>query len=147
MRGNTIRRIFVTFIIISPILTYSDCKKQARCGCGKDVLFDLTGTSSYIYFTDGSTISAMTVGDMYSTYIFCNPSDMFPKLANDKSGDILQLTGQVYWDCNYVYQSSSSSYQSVYKTYDIQVTDLSLNLYGKKKPGSDAHLNSATPQN
>lgn len=132
MRGNTVRKFFVTFIIIAPIIMYSDCKKQARCGCGKDIQFELTETSSYIYFTDGSTISAMTVGDMYSTYIFCNPSEMFPKLANHKTGDILQLSGQVYWDCNYVYQSSNSSYQSVYRTYDIQVTDLSLNLYGKK---------------
>jgi hypothetical protein len=147
MRGNVIRKIFVALIIFVPVLTYSDCKKQAKCGCGKDVLFSLTGTSSYIYFTDGSTISAMTVGDMYSTYIFCNPAEMFPKLADSKSGDILQLTGQCYWNCNYVYQSSNSSYQSIYRTYDIQVSDLSVNLYGKSKPGTDAHLNSSIPQN
>jgi hypothetical protein len=136
MRGNTIRRIFVALIIIAPVFSYTGCKKQARCGCGKDVLLTLSATSSYIYFTDGATISAMIVGDAYSTYIFCNPSEMFPKLANAKSGDILQLSGQVYWDCNYVYQSSNSSYQSLYKTYDVQVTDLFLNLYGKNKPVS-----------
>jgi hypothetical protein len=147
MRGNTIRKIFVALIIIAPVFSYTGCKKQAKCGCGKDVLFTLSGTSSYIYFTDGSTISAMTVGDVYSTYIFCNPSEMFPKLANAKYGDILQLSGTVYWDCNYVYQSSNSSYQSSYRTYDIQATDLFLNLYGKNKPGTGTLQNSATPQN
>jgi hypothetical protein len=72
---------------------------------------------------------------------------MFPNLADAKSGDILQVSGPVYWDCNYVYQTSNSAYQSLYKTYDIQVTDLSINLYGKDKPGADANLNSATPRN
>jgi hypothetical protein len=134
-------------IILAPVFSYTDCKKQAKCGCGKDVLFSLAGTSCNIYFTTGATITAMTVGDMYSSYIFCNPSEMFPKLADSKSGDILQVSGHVYWDCNYVYQSSNSAYQSLYKTYDIQVTDMSVNLYGKNKPGSDDHLNSATPEN
>jgi hypothetical protein len=146
MTGNTFKRILVALIIIAPIITYSDCKKQARCGCGKDALSTFAGTSCYIYWTDGATITAMAVGDAYSTYIFCNPSEMFPNLKDAKSGDVLQVSGPVYWDCNYVYQSSNSSYQSIYKTYDIQVTALSLNLYGKNKPVGGNGLDSATPQ-
>ena len=145
MRGNIIRRILVALIIFAPALSYTGCKKQAKCGCGKDVLSTLAATSCYIYWTDGATITAMVVGDAYSTYVFCNPSEMFPKLADAKQGDILQVSGSVYWDCTYVSQSSNSSYQSLYKTYDIQVTDMSINLYGKNKPG--AGLNSATPRN
>ena len=88
-----------------------------------------------------------TEGDLYSTYNFCNPSEMFPKLADAKSGDILQVSGHVYWDCNFVYQSSNSAYQSVYKVYDVQVTDLTLNLYGKSKPASESQFNSPTHKN
>jgi hypothetical protein len=147
MRAKAIKRIFVILIIIVPVFSYSGCKKQARCGCGKDVVLTFAATSCTITWTDGATIYAQTVGDSYSTYIFCNPSQMFPDLANAKSGDILQVSGPVYWDCNYVYQSSNSAYQSLYKTYDIQVTSLSQNLYGKDKPETNGSLNSEAPSN
>ena len=147
MRGNIIRRILVALIIFAPALSYTGCKKQARCGCGKDALLTLSEASCIITWTDGSTIWANVVGDMYSTYIFCNPTEMFPSLADAKSGDILQLSGPVYWDCNYVYQSSNSSYMSLYKTYDVQVTALTQNLYGKGKPSSGTQPGSSTPKN
>jgi hypothetical protein len=147
MRGNIIRRILVALIIIAPALSYTGCKKQARCGCGKDALLTLSEASCIITWTDGATIYANIVGDPYSTYIFCNPSEMFPKLADAKSGDILQLSGPYYWDCNYVYQSSNSSYMSLYKTYDVQVTALTQNLYGKNKPSSGTQMDSPTPKN
>jgi hypothetical protein len=131
--GNIIRKVLVGLIIIAPVFSYSGCRKQAKCGCGKDVLFTLTGSSAYIYWDSGATISFQTVGDPYSTYTLCNPSEMFPKLTDAKSGDILQVSGHVYWDCNYVYQSSNSSYSSYYKVYNVLATDLSLNLYGKDK--------------
>jgi hypothetical protein len=132
MRIQTIRRILVVLIILTPVFSYTGCKKQAKCGCGKDVLFTLTGTSANIYWSSSASISFQTLGDIYSTYIFCNPSEMYPNLVDAKSGDVLQVSGHVYWDCNYVYQSSNSSYQSPYKIYDVQVTELTLNLYGKK---------------
>jgi hypothetical protein len=147
MRGIILRRILVALIIIAPALSYTGCKKQARCGCGKDVLLTLSEASCIITWSDGATIYANVVGDAYSTYIFCNPSQMLPSLADAKSGDILQLSGPVYWDCNYVYQSSNSSYMSLYKTYDVQVTALTLNLYGKNKPSSGTQMDSPTPKN
>ncbi len=126
--------MLVALIIIAPVLTNTDCKKQAKCGCGNDVLFTLNSISANILFTDpGAPIYCMTVGDPYSTYAFCNPTEMYSKLADAKTGDILLVSGTVYWNCAYVYQSSNSSYQqSIYKSYDIQVTDLTLDLYGKK---------------
>ena len=133
MRGNTIRKILVALIIIAPVMTNTDCKKQPKCGCGKDILFTLTGASANVMFTvSGEPIICMTVGDPYSYYTFCNPTEMFSKLGDAKTGDILLVSGPVYWNCAYVYQSSNSSYQSLYKQYDIQVTDLTLDLYGKK---------------
>ena len=147
MTGNTIRRIIVALIIIVPVFSYTGCKKQAKCGCGKDVLESFTSTSCHIYWTDGATITAMVVGNPYYTYIFCNPSEMLPKLVDAKTGDILEVSGHVYWNCNYVYQSSNSAYLSSYKTYDIEVTSLTLNLYGKNKPSSVSPLDSSTPKN
>ena len=147
MRGNTLRRILVALIIITPIFSYTGCKKQAKCGCGKDVLRTINTTSAYIYWSTPASISFQIVGDAYSTYTFCNPTEMFPNLANAKSGDILLVSGHVYWDCNYVYQSSNSSYRSPYYVYNVQVTGLILDLYGKKKPTSETTLNTTNPQN
>jgi|SRR5664280_1322451 len=148
MRGNIIRRILVALIIFAPAFSYTGCKKQAKCGCGKDALLTLTEASCIItWTTDGATIQATVVGDPYSYYIFCNPSEMFNNLKDAKQGDILQLSGSVYWDCNYVYQSSNSSYMSLYKTYDVQVTALTQNLYGKGKPSSGIQPGSSTPRN
>jgi len=133
MRGITIRKILVAFISIAPIFfSYAGCKKQPKCGCGKDILYTFNKTSCNIYFTDASIITAMIPGDLYKTYSFCNPSQMFPKLANAKSGDLLLVSGNVYYNCAYVYQSSNSSYQNPYQAFDIEVTELSLDLYGKK---------------
>jgi len=130
-------------IIVAPIISYTGCKKQAQCGCGKDVLTTLVGASAYIYWQTSASISFQIVGNVYSTYNFCNPSAMFDKLKDNKSGDILQVSGKVYWNCTYVYQSSNSSYQSLYKVYDVEVTDVAVDLYGKDKPASGTPLNSA----
>jgi hypothetical protein len=139
MTQNTLGKFFVATLILVTAITSADCKKQTKCGCGKDVLFTLTGTSANVYFNEnGTNIYFQPLGDMYSTYYFCNPSEMFPNLADAKSGDILQVSGDVFWDCNYVYQSSNSSYTSMYKVYNVQVTDLTLDFYGKKS--------SVTPQ-
>ena len=148
MPGKTFRRILVALVIIAPVFSYTDCRKQAKCGCGKDALRTLSSASANVYFNDTGTILYFQLeGDPYSTYNFCNPSEMFPRLVDAKSGDILQVSGHVYWDCNYVYQSSNSAYQSVYQVYDVQVTDLTLNLYGKSKPVSESQFNSATHKN
>ena len=135
MKGNTLRKILVALIIIAPVFSYTGCKKQAKCGCGKDVLVTLTNTSASVVFNDTySLLYFQIVGDPYSYYYFCNPSEMISNLADAKSGDVLKVSGHVYWDCNYVYQASNSSYSysSYQKIYQVQVTDLSLDLYGKK---------------
>jgi len=147
MIGKTIRKILVALIIIVPAISYTGCRKQVKCGCGKDVLVTLTSSSAYIYWTTSSSISFQLVGDAYSTYTFCNPTEMFPYLANAKSGDILLVSGFVYWDCNYVYQSSNSAYQNPYKVYNVQVTGLTLDLYGKGKQQPVSQLAPATSLN
>jgi hypothetical protein len=133
MLGHIIRKLLVAMIIIVPVFSYSGCKKQAKCGCDGDALFTLTKTQAKVYFNDtGTNITFSTLDDAYSTYNFCNPGAMFSKFADSKSGDILEVSGNVFWECNYLYQQSNYSYQTYYKVYMIQVTDVSVNLYGKK---------------
>lgn len=133
MRGNILRKILVILIFVTPLVSYSGCKKQPKCGCGKDVLFMLTNTRAMVYFNEtGSNIYFSTISDPYSTYYFCNPGEMFPKMSEYKSGDELLVSGNVYWECNYLYQAGNSSYGSYYKTYVIQVTNVYMDLYGKK---------------
>jgi len=132
MRGHIIRKLLVVLIIVAPVVSYTGCKKQAKCGCEGDILFSLTSTPSTLYWESGSSIFFYTTNDQFSTYNFCNPGEMFPKLDDSKSGDILLVTGDVFWDCNYLYQSSNYSYQTYSKVYVIKVTDVVSNLYGKK---------------
>jgi hypothetical protein len=132
MKRNILRKILVILIILAPAVSYSGCKKQAKCGCGKDVLFTLTNQPAHVYWETGSTITFRTLSDPYSTYNFCNPSEMFPKMSEYKSGDELLVSGHAYWDCSYLSQSSNSSYQSYYKIYQIQVTNIYMDQFGKK---------------
>jgi hypothetical protein len=133
MKKNILRKILVILIIIAPAVSYSGCKKQAKCGCGKDVLFTLTNQPAHVYFNEaGTTIYFTTLSDPYSTYNFCNPSEMFKTMTEYKSGDELLVSGHAYWNCSYLSQSSNSSYQSYYKVYDVQVTNVYMDMYGKK---------------
>jgi hypothetical protein len=130
---DILRKILVILIFAAPVISYPGCKKQAKCGCGKDVLFTLTNSRAHVYFNEaGTNIYFQTVNDPYSTYYFCNPGEMFPKMTDYKSGDELLVSGHAYWECNYLYQAGNSSYTSYYKTYVIQVTDCFMDLYGKK---------------
>jgi hypothetical protein len=133
MRRSLLRKILVGLIIIAPLISYPGCKKQVRCGCGKDVLFTLDHRQATVYYNEtGTTITFNTLDDPYSTYNFCNPGEMFPKFTDFKSGDVLLVSGDVFWECNYLYQTSNYAYQTYYKVYMIQVTDVTMDLYGKK---------------
>jgi glycosidase len=132
MRINIVRKLFIALLVLAPLFSYVGCKKQAKCGCDGDVLYTLKGSPAYVYFNEnGSSIYFTLTVDPYSTYNFCNPAEMFPKLAKYKSGDVLDVYGDVFWDCNYVMQASSSSYGTYYKIYQIMGTDISINPYGK----------------
>jgi hypothetical protein len=133
MAGYINRKILVVLIMVLPLVSYSGCKKQPKCGCGKDVLYSLTEEpmeySSLIYNTGGT--NAYFQSGM-STYYFCNPSEMYPVYSTLKAGDQLLISGDVFWECNYLYSASNYSYQMYYKIYQIHVTDLKAYLYGKK---------------
>jgi hypothetical protein len=133
MVGYIVRKLLVIMIMVLPLVSYSGCKKQAKCGCGKDVLFSLSDEpmeySSLIYNTGGTNAYFQSGVD---TYYFCNPGEMFPVYSTLKKGDQLLISGDVFWECNYLYSASNYSYQMYYKVYQIQVKELKAYLYGKK---------------
>jgi hypothetical protein len=133
MRVHVLRKILIVLIIFTPVISYSGCRKQAKCGCDGDVLFSLTSEPAYVYNNEsGSPNYFVTLADPYSQYQFCNPSETLKMFSDYKSGDVLQVSGNALWECNYLSQSSNSTYQTGYKVYVIQVTAFSVNLYGKK---------------
>jgi hypothetical protein len=132
MIGKIARKILVILIIIIPVFTNADCKKQPKCGCDGDILFTLTNSQAHVYYNEtGTSITFQLLSNPYDTYNFCNPSQMFPNLSDTKNGDIVLISGHAYWECNYLYQSSNSSYSQYYKIYMMQVTEVKSNLYGK----------------
>jgi hypothetical protein len=127
-----LRKLLVALVIVMPVFAGTDCKKQAKCGCDGDMLFTLTREQAVLYWTSGTSITMTPLSNTNSTYYFCNPGEMFPKLADSKSGDILLVSGYAYWECNFLYQSSNYSYYTAMrKVYQIQVTDVATDLYGK----------------
>jgi hypothetical protein len=133
MKGNIIRKFFVAIVIIAPLFSFSDCKKQAKCGCDGDQLFTLTDAQASVYWDNGASITFSTVDNPYATYNFCNPGEMFPKMQDFKSGDVLLVSGHAYWECNYLYQSSQGGqYSSYYKVYMVYVTNVRVSPFGKK---------------
>jgi hypothetical protein len=133
MRGYILRKFLVAFIFIAPAVSYTGCKKQARCGCDKDVLFSLVDESidySALIFNSDGTTGYFQIG--YDTYYLCNPVELYAKYKTFAPGDQILMTGAAFWECNYLYNSSNYSYSSYYKVYNIRVTDLKVYLYGKK---------------
>lgn len=128
-----LRKILVVIIIVIPAVTDLGCKKQAKCGCDGDMLFELDREIATVYFTESSATFTPS-SNPYATYSFCNPREMYSKLKEYNTGDMLLISGKVYWNCNYLYSTSSYgySYQYLYKYYDIMVTDVTTDLYGKK---------------
>lgn len=127
-----IRKLIVVLIIISPAISYSGCKKQDKCGCGNDVQITLTNEPANVYFLSSANITITVPRYLGSTFNLCNPTEIFPKLEDIKTGDQVLVSGLAYWDCTYVYQQSNYSYNSMYRVYTVQVTDLYTDLYGKK---------------
>jgi hypothetical protein len=133
MNKYIITKIAAVIIILIPLFSWSGCKKQAKCGCGKDILFSidsmLINRSSIVFGTNGSTAS-FTVG--YDSYYFCNPVEMYSVYNSLGNNNQLLISGDCFWECQYLMNSGSSSYYAYYKVYNIQVTLLTGYLYGKK---------------
>jgi hypothetical protein len=136
MKSKIIHNILVILIILLSAISYSGCKKQAKCGCGKDVVFSYDSAffnySDITFSENGATGSFQQYnGIYYDTYYFCNPKEWYAIYDSIQDIEQILISGDVFWDCSYV-NSQSYSYNSYYKVYNIQVTQMIPYLYGKK---------------
>ncbi len=125
-------KIFLSVLIIIALFIGS-CKKQPKCGCDGDIINELVGFPVFVYY-DTINVAAWfnPVTSSSSTYYFCNPSNYMSFLKGFDNGAYLLIDGHVYWECNYLMQASNNSYYSYYyKAYQIDVTDMYEDLYGK----------------
>ncbi len=135
MRTNIPRNIIFVLIFVVSFFTDSGCKKQAKCGCDGDAIYSLDQQKVNISFnTETQTIySFQTQDNPYESYNFCNPGEWYPKISQYTSGDEMVITGEIFWNCQYVINSSNyqSQYTMYYKVYDILVTSVEVIQYGK----------------
>jgi hypothetical protein len=132
-----IRKIIIASVIILPVFSFDSCKKQPKCGCNGDVLFSINDEimdySSITYDSNGASASfSIYNGISYDYYHFCNPNEMYEKYVSLSNQSQIKISGDIFWDCTYMMNSSNSSYYSYYKIYNIKVTDIKSSLYGKK---------------
>lgn len=134
MINTIIRKSVVVLIILIPVLVDPGCKKQPRCGCGKDVIQTLVKEPVNVYFNiEDKTVKFVPLINLSATYFLCNPSDWIDFLSEFKSPVLLLVSGKAYWECNYLYSSSNYAYyQPMYRVYQIDVTEMEEDLYGKK---------------
>ena len=118
-------------LVIASTALIGSCKKQAKCGCDGDVIDSFSGEPVYVYFdAENNTAQFRWDGAPYATYYFCNPTEMMTELSKFESGEKVLITCDVYYECNYLYQSSNSYYGSLYQAYMAQVTAVESSLYG-----------------
>jgi hypothetical protein len=135
MKFDILRKLTIVLIILTPLVTDMGCKKQKRCGCGKDVIQEITDGFVYVYY-DTSTKSAYFYPESLdgSTYWFCNPGkwiDTLIKYTSGTSGKEMLVSGKAYYECNYLMNAGNYGYY-VPPVYQVDVTDVKKNNYGKK---------------
>ncbi|MCJ7819945.1 MAG: hypothetical protein MUP53_01980 [Bacteroidales bacterium] len=130
------KRKLYNFILISlviiPFAINAGCKKQPKCGCDGDALDSLAQSHVLVYY-DAEKKSAQCTGvnDPYSIFYFCNPSAVMGELTKYEQGGEVLLSGSFFYECNYLMSSSNSYYPSLYRIYQIEVTAVEPDLYGK----------------
>ncbi len=85
--------------------------------------------STIVYSAEGGS-AYFQLG--YDTYYLCNPTEMYPKFTAMNNSDQMLLSGDLFWECNYLMSSSNNYYYQMYRVYNIQVTLMEPYLYGKK---------------
>jgi hypothetical protein len=131
MRSVILKKISVFLIIMMPLFAYQGCKKQPKCGCGKDVIFELVNSQALIqYNEETNTAIFYPLLSAGSTYYFCNPGKWMDTLKKLNTEQYLLISGKVYYECNYLYNSSNYYYQ-IPPVYQVDVTSIIEDNYGR----------------
>ena len=132
MKSFILRKSIIVLIILAPFFIDLGCKKQPKCGCGKDVMLSLTNSVVSVYYTESSK-TAYFISAYYSGsyFYFCNPGKWMDLLKTFPSGKELLVTGSCFYECNYLMNAGNYGYY-IPPTYQVDVTDVKENNYGKK---------------
>lgn len=132
MKSLIFRNSVLVLIILTPFFIDLGCKKQIKCGCGKDVIKDIVDGSAYVYY-DTIARSAFFYPETLdgSTFYFCNPGRWLDTLKKYTSGQLLLVSGKASYECNYLMNAGNYGYY-VPPTYQTTVTDIKKNNYAKK---------------
>jgi hypothetical protein len=132
MKTRIIRKIVVFMIIMAPVVAYQGCKKQPKCGCGKDLLFELKDQKSMVILNEATNSAyfypLVATG---ATYIFCDATKWIDTLKTMNMNEYLLVSGKAYYECNYLMNSGNSYYQMP-PVYQVEVTAIMEDNYGKK---------------
>ena len=132
MKSFRIRKILIVLIILAPLFSDLGCRKQPKCGCGKDVVFEITDGQAQVYYTEASKSAYFySLASTGSTYYFCNPGQWIDTLKKYPQGKVLLLTGKCYYECNYLMNSGNYGYYMP-PVYQVQVTAIKEDNYSKK---------------
>jgi hypothetical protein len=135
MKSPIFRNILIVLIIIVPLITDLGCKKQPKCGCGKDVIFELAENKVLVYYSPTATsaqfVAADGFGSQGSQYQFCNPGDYYDTLKTYPQGQLFLVSGKAYYECSYLMNSGNSGYYMP-PVYQVEVTSLKEDNYGLK---------------
>jgi hypothetical protein len=122
----------MALLIIAGVISSAGCKKQPKCGCDGDALDTLKKVPVLISFDAESKSAQFTApGNPYSIYYFCNPSDFMGELEKLEQGAEILVTGAYFYECNYLMNAGNGGSYSMYRIYQIKVTDVEVWGYGK----------------
>jgi len=119
-------------LLIAGVISTAGCKKQPKCGCDGDALDTLKQAHVYISY-DAETKSAQfrPLWSSFDIYYFCNPSDFMDELKTFEQNTEILVSGAFFYECNYLMNAGNGGSYSMYKIYQIQVTDVAAYDYGK----------------
>ncbi|MGQ9620074.1 MAG: hypothetical protein ACUVTX_03710 [Bacteroidales bacterium] len=132
MKSKNIYKVILPVIFFVPFFFNTECKKQPRCGCGTDIIFVLNDEPVNLQYNENAnSIVFSSVYNPYGTYYFCNPSKWMDSIKKLNTKEYLLISGDVYYECNYLYQSGNYYYQ-LPPVYQVIVKSVREDNYGKK---------------
>lgn len=131
MKFNVLIKLLLVLIFLIPAITDQGCKKQPKCGCGKDVIGTLEYSQVYIsYDTTSKSALFYPVLSTGATYYFCNPGRWIDTLKTMNTKQTLLLSGKIYYECQYLMNSGNYGYYTP-PVYQVDVTAIKEDNYGK----------------
>jgi hypothetical protein len=130
MKRGILRKLIFASLFFLSLITYEGCKKQAKCGCGKDIIHNLDSMQVLVQYNESANTAIFyPVYSTGATYYFCNPGQWMDSLKKLNTKQYLLLSGKAYYECNYLMQAANYAYLP--PVYQVEVTMLREDNYAK----------------